>query len=215
MQKKNPTKQPSKPTSGNHNEAEIFGFFGSTGSGKTHALRTQLESMDKRQTLVWSPKELDKDGLPLDDYAGWLKCARYTNLPELRIAMRNGLDVVYIPRLDRDRDTEEFDFFCELAMDRTPCTFIVEEAHTVTKPNGGTPNWKIANLMGRASGLRILVSSQRPAGIDKEFYSGISHAWCGRQNFEDDAKTTAKLVLAKPEQILQLKQREALTRVMG
>lgn len=214
MQKKKPT-QPSKPTSGNHNKPEIFGFFGSTGSGKTHALREQFESMDKRQTLVWSPKEVDKDGNALDDYAGWLKCARYTNIAEVVIAVRNGLDVVYVPRLDRDRDTEEFDLFCELAMSRTPCTFIPEELHTVTKPNGGTPNWKIANLMGRASGLRIMASSQRPASIDKDFFSGISHAWCGRQNFEDDAKTTAKLVLAKPEQILQLKEREALTRVMG
>jgi hypothetical protein len=199
---------------GNHLKPEVFGFFGSPGSGKSHALWQTHLSLKKLQTLAWSPKELDSKGNPLDDYAGRLKCKRFTNFQEFVRESRSGRDAVFIPTRNRETDKAMFKIFCRLCLALAPVEMIVEEVQTVTDSSGGCVEWSDATLIGRGEGLRILVSSQRPANVDKDFYTAISGAWCGRQNFIEDAKTTANLVLRKYQEIMALPEHTGLTRTM-
>lgn len=203
-----------KLTKGNHLKPEVFGFFGSPGSGKSHALWECHLSLPKRQTLAWSPKELDSKGDPLDDYAGRLKCKRFTDFQMFVREARTGRDAVFVPTRIRELDEAMFRIFCKLCLRLAPIEMIVEEVQTVTKSNGGCTEWSDATLIGRGEGLRILVSSQRPANVDKDFFTAISVAWCGRQNFIEDAKTTANLVLRKYTEIMALPEHTGLTRSM-
>jgi hypothetical protein len=196
---------------GNHLLPEFGGFFGKTGSGKSHAMwkkYLEWQALDKRQTLVWSPKE------PQDDYAKLLHCKAYNNMHELVKAARQGRDVVFVPSLNREVDEPLFNLFNRLAWALTPCCMMVDELHTITRATGGVPAWHYNTTMGRGAGLRVLASSQRPAHVDKDFFGAISYAWCGAQQFEDDAKTTARLVLCTPLEILSLTGHDAKTRSM-
>ena len=47
-------------------------------------------------------------------------------------------------------------------------------------------------MMGRGYGVEVFALSQRPASIDKDFFSNMSMLHVGRMNFDDDVKTCAK-----------------------
>ncbi len=209
-----PKPKKNKPAEkGNHLLAQFGGFFGSTGSGKSHALLEKYRewrAVDQLQTLVWSPKELH------DQYARHLRCQAYTNIHLFVKAARQGRDVVFVPSLNREVYEPRFDLFNRLAWELTPCFMIVDELHTITRATGGVPAWHYNTTMGRAQGVRILAGSQRLVLVDKDFYGAISSAWCGAQNFEDDAKASAKLVLSTHQEIMALSvsRHEAKTRSM-
>lgn len=202
---------------GNQRKPQFAGFFGKTGSGKSHALWEKFlewQADEKRQALVWSPKEFDAHGHPLDDYAGRLNCRACRNIQDFVKEASKGKDVVFVPSMNRKHDEEDFGIFNRLAMALTPCRIIVDELHTVTRATGGVPAWHISTTTGRASGLSVLGSSQRPAHVDKDFFNALTYAWCGAQNFEEDAKVTARLVLAKASDILLLSGHNHLSREM-
>ena len=200
-----------QPPKGNHLAAEFACFFGKTGSGKSHAMwlkHVELQAVDRRQVLCWSPKERH------DNYAKRLRCKAYGSIVEVVRAAKQGRDVVYIPTLDREREEPVFDLFNRLAFAISPCEMIVEELHTITRPTGGVPSWHTTTTMGRGDGLRVLASSQRPAHVDKDFYGALSYAHVGALLFEEDAKTASKLVLVRPDEILRLEGYSAITRTM-
>lgn len=196
---------------------QFGGFFGRSGSGKSHALWLKYQEWHAawpRQTLVFSPKEFDAQGKPLDNYHGKIKCKWFRDIHQFVKEARTGRHAVFVPSLDRKTDERDFDLFYRLAMALSPVITIPEELHTVTRPSGGPPAWRIANTIGRGCGLAILGSSQRPAHVDKDFFGGLSYAWCGAQNYEEDAKETAKLVLVTPADILQLPAKTGIERIM-
>lgn len=208
---KSQPRKKSKPAQGNHLAAQFGGFFGKTGSGKSHSMwekHLEWQAADQLQTLVWSPKEIH------DKYAKKLRCKAYSDMHQLVRAARQGRDVVFVPSLNREVDEPLFNLFNRLAWALTPCCLMVDELHTITRATGGVPAWHYNTTMGRGQGLRILASSQRPAHVDKDFYGAISYAWCGAQNFEDDAKSAARLVLHTHQEILALTEHDAFTRSM-
>jgi hypothetical protein len=200
---------------GNHLAAEFAGFFGKTGSGKSHAMwlkHEEWQRLDHRQVLCWSPKERH------DNYAKRLRCKAYADFKQAVIAARSGANVVYVPTLNRAIEEPKFDIFNRLALRLAQlnprCVMLVEELHTITKPTGGVPSWHVTTTMGRADGLRVLASSQRPAHVDKDFYGALSYAHCGALLFEEDARTASKLVLCTPQEILSLQGFDSRTRSM-
>jgi hypothetical protein len=56
-------------------------------------------------------------------------------------------------------------------------------------------------LAGRSEALTIYGTSQRPACIDKNFFSNCTRIRSGRLNFEDDIKTMARVLKVKPDQV--------------
>lgn len=205
------------PESGNALLPEFALFVGKTGSGKSYAMwekYLEWQAADPKQTLVWSPKERH------DDYAGRLHCKAYTIPVEFVRAVIAGKHAVFVPTGARDENENVFDlFFCRLAMKlavdkKQPTCLLVDEIHTVTRPNGGTQWWEELVRMGRGDGIRFLASSQRPVDVDKNFFNALSYAHVGALAYEEDAKTSAKLVRCTTAEILVLTGFDAKTRSM-
>lgn len=185
---------------GNANKARIVAVMGSTGTGKSLWVFRQISA--SKRLLVWSPKE------QIDDYAGRLK-ARRVNCPE---AMRQALieagtgvlRLVYVAPVNRKDAEKAFDMFCKLAMAAENCVVIAEELHTVTRPTWAPDGWSNLIMMGRGYGMEVFGVSQRPASVDKDFFSNCTMLHAGRVNYEDDAKVLARSLMIDPSELLNL-----------
>jgi hypothetical protein len=189
--------------SGNDNAAKVYAIMGATGCGKTHFLRKMLARTARKRTLIWSPKEA------IDNYAALYPGSKVVTtaggvLQALKAAGTGPLHVVFKPELNRARDEKAFSAVCKFAMAFGNLTFIVDELHTVTKPSWAPDGWSELVMMGRGYGLEIFGLSQRPASVDKDFFSNLSMIHCGRMNFDDDVKTVARALRVKPESVANL-----------
>lgn len=192
-----PTKRrrsPQKPSeSGNSNQARVVAILGATGTGKTTKLKAQIASLpNAHRSMVWSPKE------PVDRYVDLFPGSVLVRSADevrkhLSAAWPNKpVHLVYWSRLDFDEDTKQFDQVCRYCMDGKNINLFVDEAHTVTRPGWAPRGWKQVVLMGRGYGMGMYVMSQRPTGIDKEFWSNTSRVNVGRMSFGSDCKTVAE-----------------------
>jgi hypothetical protein len=100
--------------------------------------------------------------------------------------------IVFIPTLDRTKDKALFGAVCKMAMAAGNVTVIAEEVNTVVTPSWAPDGWSELIMMGRGYGVEVFALSQRPASIDKDFFSNMSMLHVGRMNFDDDVKTCAK-----------------------
>lgn len=196
----------------NAEEAKFHGVFGATGTGKSLYVRSLLKKKRKR-ILVWSPKERK------DNYAGMLGAVPVTSWRELspilgKAGHAGPFCVVFVPSLDRKRDEAQFDVVCRALLELENCTLVPEELHTVTQATWAPQGWKNVALMGRASGLEVIGTSQRPAQVDKSFFSSLSVCHTGRLIFKEDAKTIAASVLVPPEELMALPNLHYVQRVM-
>lgn len=175
---------------GNSKTAAINAIMGASGCGKTSHLIALLRKRKRKRTLIWSPKEKE------DDYASFYPGSEVVNtvgdvLRILRAAGKGECHIVYKPRLIRKTDEEQFSAVCKIAVACENITFIVDELHTVTRPTWSPDGWRKMVLMGRAYGMEVFGLSQRPASVDKDFYSNLSSIHCGRMAFEPDCKAVA------------------------
>lgn len=72
---------------------------------------------------------------------------------------------------DDKRRAREFALLCSMAWTFAPVCLVVEELWSVTRPGWAPAPWRRLVLAGRARGVRVLATSQRPAGMDKDFLS--------------------------------------------
>lgn len=176
---------------GNDNKAKVIGIMGATGCGKSFFLRQLLDKPARHRTLIWSPKE------PIDNYAGLYRGSKIcTNSSQVFAALKAAgagpVHIVFKPELNRKKDQAHFSTVCKMAMAAKNMTVIAEELHTVTLPSWAPDGWSELIMMGRGYGVEVFALSQRPASIDKDFFSNMSMLHVGRMNFDDDVKTCAR-----------------------
>jgi hypothetical protein len=176
---------------GNSNAAKVIGIMGATGCGKSFFLRKMLAKPARKRTLIWSPKEAIDGYAAL--YPGSIVCTTASSVVQtLKRAGTGPVHIVFKPTLDRAKDVALFGIVCKAAMLARNITVVAEEVHTVTRPSWAPDGWSELIMMGRGYGVEVFALSQRPASIDKDFFSNMSMLHVGRMNFDDDVKTCAK-----------------------
>lgn len=183
---------------GNQHQAKVSAYLGATGSGKTTRMLKALARPKRKRTLIWSPKEA------IDNYAalfpGTIVVRTASDCVRALIdAKRGPVHIVFVPKLNRKADEAAFGVVCKAAMLARDITFIADELHTVTKPSWAPDGWSELIMMGRGYGVEVFGLSQRPASVDKDFFSNLSTINVGRLAFKDDVKVVAK-TLNLPEQ---------------
>ena len=185
---------------GNANKARIVAVMGASGTGKSTWVYRQIEK--QKRLMIWSPKEA------IDDYAGRLggmKCDSAQQLLDaLTAAKRGPVRVVYQPPVNRKEAEKAFGFFCKIALAANNVCVLVEELHTVTRPSWAPDGWSNLILMGRGYGVQVYGVSQRPASVDKDFFSNCNLVHAGRVNYEDDAKVLSKSLMVDWQEMLNL-----------
>lgn len=189
--------------SGNENSAKVIGIMGATGCGKSYFLRKMLAKPARKRTLIWSPKEAIDGYAAL--YPGSKVCTTANQVLTLLKAAKAGpVHIVFKPTLDRSKDQALFGAVCKMAMAARNITVVAEEVHTVTRPSWAPDGWSELIMMGRGYGVEVFALSQRPASIDKDFFSNMSMLHVGRMNFDDDVKTMAKALRVPVAQVQNL-----------
>ncbi len=178
-------------TTGNAHTAKVIGIMGATGCGKSFFLRKMLAKPARKRTLIWSPKEAIDGYAAL--YPGSVICTTVgAVLQKMKQAGTGPVHIVFVPTLNRKKDQAMFGAVCKIAMASKNITVVAEEIHTVTMPSWAPDGWSELIMMGRGYGVEVFALSQRPASIDKDFFSNMSLLHVGRMNFDDDIKTCAK-----------------------
>jgi len=179
---------------GNAQEAQFIAIMGATGCGKTTELKKRLAQKKRTRTLIWSPKEA------IDNYAALYQGSAVVRsvsevLQIVKAAGKRGpFHVVFIPTLNKKKDTALFDVFCKIAMAASNLTLIAEELHSVTTPMLAPDGWVKINFMGRSYGVHVFGLSQRPASVDKSFMGSLSYIHVGRLPHPPDQKAIAEVM---------------------
>lgn len=172
------------------NAAAVYCVLGATGTGKTSWVMDELRRHHPRRLMVWDTKgEFAKEG-----YAHPVK-----NLGELVKLMAAAgkagtFKLAYRPRGDDAQMRSQFDLFCSLAWASKRLTLVAEELADVTLPNFACAGWRRVTSQGRTEGLTIYGLSQRPAAIDKHFFSNASFVRSSRLNFAGDIKVVSNVL---------------------
>lgn len=188
---------------GNNNTAKVTAIMGATGCGKTTTLRALLAKPKRRRTIIWSPKE------PIDNYAALYPGSVVVNsasevLRLVKAAGRGEFHLVFRPRLNREVDQAQFGAVCKIAMAARDVTVVVDELHTVTRPSWAPDGWSELIMMGRGYGCEVFGLSQRPASVDKDFFSNASMIHTGRLAFDEDAKAVSKALTVPWQDVMGL-----------
>lgn len=178
------------------NNAEVIAVIGATGSGKGVYIKNYALKKSDRRLLIW-------------DYMR--EYAPYTDMQTDRIASAlqsvagKHFRTAFHPSFEDATRAKQFDLFCKAAVAVGDVRLVVEELAFVTKPSFAPPGWKMATSVGRHKGLRLIGASQRPAQVDKAFWSNCTEIHCGFLNYEDDQKTMAKALGVPLSDIQDLK----------
>lgn len=186
--------------------ADIVAVIGGTGTGKTHWMLAQVRARRPARLLAWDPEgEFGQFG------------AVTRKLADL-VPMTAGdrWAVVYEPPFDRAAAERAFDVFCRIAFmraeqGRAPL-ILVDELATVVKSGSAPAYWTACISRGRKRGLSIIAASQRPASIDKTFWSQATHIRCTALGYEADQRAMAAALGVPVDQVAQLRGFEAIER---
>ncbi len=177
------------------NQAAIVARMGASGSGKSLDVKTWLRAMDAPRRLIWDT---------MNEYAEHAE--QVPTLAAMVERMRAGKAwrLRYVPSGDPKKLAERFDVFCAAAFAAGDVVVVVEELQTVTSPSWAPAAWSDCTLRGRHRGLVIIGVSQRPASVDKNFFSNATLIRSGRLNFAADVSCMANVLHVEPEQISAL-----------
>jgi hypothetical protein len=188
-------------------KAEINAVMGSPGTGKSASVKKRIDAEKPKRLLIYDPEsEYERYGTVVGTLANVLDL--------LKRSGSGNVHIVFVPSHDQDTAKKQFDTFCELAFAAGNLTLVCDELAGVTSPTKAPPGWAKCTLRGRKRGIRIYGASQRPASIDKNFFSSATTIRTGRLNFADDRKTLANVLDVKPEEILNLAELEYIERNM-
>lgn len=170
------------------NRANILGYIGAPGSGKSSSLKAALKLARHARLLVWDP---------MDEYSMLAAHATGSVAELLRLvqaAGRGGFSIRFHPSSDLKVAATQFDAFCRIAYAAGQCAIVAEELAFVTKASHAPPGWSQLNLKGRHKGVTIYGTTQRPAKVDKDFFGACTRIRCGRLNFANDQKVMADVL---------------------
>lgn len=174
----------------NSNQADINVFTGATGCGKSTAMAKVLKEKNPDRLLIWDYKH-EYENIPVARSLGeLLKMAKTT-----KGQVKKKFKLRYCPNRQVSREAMEkaYSAFCSIAMKLKDVAMVTEEAHFVTRPNGGPPAYVDLITVGRALyGIKMYVTSQRPARIDKDILANSTFVYTGRLGWPDDEVVMAK-----------------------
>lgn len=164
-------------------DAQIFGIMGSTGSGKSLYLKTQLLKKSDCRVAIWDYKREYQD------------CADIVteSIAEAVRAMRNAkFRVAFRPSFNKKIRAEQFNIFCKAVWHVKNVKCIVEELAMVTTAQHAPEGWQQLTCTGRSEGITIYGLSQRPAQVDKDFFDNCTELHCGFLAGKNSRKTMAE-----------------------
>lgn len=172
----------------NNRRAEVWLVCGSTGSGKSHAIKARIAR--EPCVMVFDVKN------------------EYGSLPGFRTAhsraefvgLARGGGRVAWPATS----PEDFEFFCRVVWARADCLVIVEELASVTAPGKACGTWHLIISQGRGFGIRTIGITQRPAEIDKTLVGNASLIRTHQLTRAKDRKYVADELDIDPQVILDL-----------
>jgi hypothetical protein len=180
-------------------------FNGPTGSGKTVACRTLAR--DRQFVIVFGTKPKDDE---MDAYLreGYVRVEEW---PPPRKALRPNDDgsirIVLWPKIKKREDLRRFRpvfLRCidELFVDGN-WTLVVDEGLWCCDRNGldlGSPLEQIS-YGGRSSGITLMALIQRPAGVPRNIWSNVSHAFLWHMGITSDTREMASLGTKDPKAV--------------
>jgi hypothetical protein len=184
------------------NKANITAVMGGSGSGKSTFIKREIARIKPKRLIIFDVMhEYGDHGQPVK------LCGEMA-----RLAKQASFKLIFQPN---SRSIEsQFDFVCRLAFALGDCMLVVEELNRVTEATRSPPAWQDCTSRGRHKGLIIYGASQRPAGVDKDFFSNATRVRSGRVNFEADIRTLANVLKVKPADIDGLMPLEYIERDM-
>jgi ABC-type oligopeptide transport system ATPase subunit len=184
------------------NKANITAVMGGSGSGKSTFIKREIARIKPKRLIIFDVMhEYGDHGQPVK------LCSEMA-----RLAKQASFKLIFQPN---SRSIEsQFDFVCRLAFALGDCMLVVEELNRVTEATRSPPAWQDCTSRGRHKGLIIYGASQRPAGVDKDFFSNATRVRSGRVNFEADIRTLANVLKVKPADIDGLMPLEYIERDM-
>lgn len=191
---------------GSDNQAAFVAVIGSTGSGKSHFVKKVLDAKPPR-VMIWDPmKEYGHAGTVVRD-----KTAALVAL--LRKVGGGSFAVVYQPNKDSEKAMrEQFTVFCKAALAVGKVLLVVEEMALVTKAGYSPPGWLEVVTGGRHYGLMVVGTSQRPALLDKTFFSNCTMIRVGKLSSAGDKKAVADAIDVNADLLRQLRPRQWLVK---
>jgi len=191
------------------NRANILGYIGASGSGKSASLKAGLRQARHARVLIYDPQ--DEYGHLAGQQTGTV--ARLLEL--VTAAGRGPFCIRFLPSADLKTAAKQFDAFCRIAYAAGHCAVVAEELAFVTSASHAPPGWSQLNLKGRHRGVTIYGTTQRPAKVDKDFFGNCTRIRCGRLNFANDQKVMADVLGVPVEAIGVLKPLEYFEKDMS
>lgn len=183
----------------NSHKANILAVIGATGSGKSVYVKNYVLKKSDRRLWIWDYKR---------EYQGYADLIT-ENLQSAMLELKKpAFRVAFRPSFDDKIRARQFDLFCRAAWHAKNCIVLVEELGMVTTPQRAPAGWKMITTTGRSEGLSVIGISQRPAQIDKDFFSNCSEIHCGLLNDRNDIKTMANVLGLTEDDIRGLKELE-------
>lgn len=172
-------------------------------------MKQRLKVERPRRLLVWDP---------LHEYAKFGQVANTLGEMLDGIKTTDGKARARFARILQPKaggSARMFGLFCKLAHAIGGCTVVVEELALVTQASRAPEGWRELSLTGRHRGVVIMAGSQRPASIDKDFFSNCTRIRCGRLNYQADVKTMGDVLGVKGNELRDLAPLEWIERDMG
>lgn len=167
------------------NKAEVIAVIGATGSGKGVYIKNYALKKSDRRLLIWDY---------MREYQPFVDLSTEKLAPVIGAMKGKNFRVAFQPSFDDAVRKQQFDALCKAAVHAGDVRLVVEELSFVTSPSFAPPGWKMVTSVGRHKGLRVIGASQRPAQVDKAFWSNCTEIHCGFLNYEEDQKTMAKVL---------------------
>lgn len=191
---------------GSDNQAAFVAVIGSTGSGKSHFVKKVLQA-DPPRLMIW-------DAMREYGHAGKVIKGKTTDLiAALKKAGSGRFALVYQPTKETEQKMrEQFAIFCRAALAVGKVMLVVEELALVTKAGYSPPGWLEVVTGGRHYGLVVVGTSQRPALLDKTFFSNCTMIRVGKLTSAGDKKAIADAIDVHSDLLRALKPRQWLVK---
>lgn len=184
------------------NSANIVAVMGGTGSGKSTFVKKEIKRLKPRRLIIFDV---------MHEYGAYGVIVNKLS-EAVALCRQKSFAIIYQPS---SRDLrEKFNFVCKLAFQTGDMVFIIEELNRLTMPTRAPENWQDCTSRGRHKGITIYGVSQRPASLDKDFFSNATKIRTGRVNFAADIRTLANVLMIDKDEISQLKPLQYIERDM-
>lgn len=190
--------------------ANAEGYFGAMRTGKSASMKQRLQALNPQRVMIFDPKHEYAPNVRSETEAAF-----YQAVEKFRYG---GRMAIMRPPFDDAQRIRWFDRFCKTALavgrhfGKGAAVVVADELQTVTTAHSAPAGWRELVQTGCSWGLHILAASQRPATIDKHFWSQASYLRTFRLNFKDDADSLGGALLVPARDVIALGHLEYIER---